>query len=84
MPGQETLIEFHFIKNEKKIFMKNMPIHTLEIWAHELTMVVFMLENTCKKQVVGLICLIEKISNELSQTSANKCFKFKDMKAKTM
>jgi hypothetical protein len=84
MPRQETLIEFHFIKNEKEKSVKKMPIHTLEVWAHELTMVVFMFEDPCKKQVVGLICLIEKINNELSHTSANKCFKFKNMKVKTM
>ncbi len=65
MPGQETLIEFHFINNEKEDFMKEMPIHTLKFWAHELVMVVFMFEDPCKKQVVGVVCLIEKISDEL-------------------
>ncbi len=42
-----------------------------------------MLEDLCKKHVVGLIYSIDKINNELSQTSADKGFKFKDMKAKT-
>ncbi len=32
--------------------------------------------------MVGLICTINRISDELSQTNANKDFKFKDMKAK--
>lgn len=46
-------------------------------------MVVLMLKDSQKKQVVGLICSIDKISDELSQTNVDKSFKFKDMKAKT-
>jgi hypothetical protein len=60
------LIEFHFINNEKEDSVKKMPVHMLEVRAHELTMVIFMLEDPCKKQLVGFICPIEKISNELS------------------
>jgi hypothetical protein len=33
MLGQETLIEFLFIKNENENSMKRMPIHTLKVWA---------------------------------------------------
>jgi hypothetical protein len=46
-------------------------------------MLVIMLEDPCMKQVVGLVYSIDIINNELSQTSVDKGFKFKDMKAKT-
>jgi hypothetical protein len=60
-----------------------MPIHALNVWAHKLAMVIIMLEDPRKKHVVGLVYSIDKINNELSQTSVDKGFKFKDMKAKT-
>ncbi len=47
-------------------------------------MVVLMLEDLHKNQVAGLICSIERISDELTQTNVDKSFKFKDMKVKTM
>lgn len=84
MHGHKTLIKFDFIKNKNKDYVKKMPIHTLKIWAHELAMVIIMLEDPCMKQVVGLVYSIDIINNELSQTSADKGFKFKNMKAKTI
>jgi len=83
MHGHKTLIKFDFIKNKNKDSMKKMAIHTLKFWAHKLAIVVIMLEDPCMKQVVGLVYSIDIINNELSQTSVDKGFKFKDMKAKT-
>jgi hypothetical protein len=40
-----------------------MPIHALKVWVHELTMVVLMLKDSRKKEVVGLVYPIDKISN---------------------
>ncbi len=82
MLGHNILIKFDFIKNKNKDFVKKMPIHALKVWAHELTMVIVMLEDPHTKQVVGLVYSINKINYELSQTSVDKGFKFKDMKAK--
>jgi hypothetical protein len=45
-------------------------------------MVIFMLDDL-KKKVVGFICLIDKISDELSLTNAKKGFQFKELKDKT-
>jgi hypothetical protein len=45
MLGHNILIKFDFIKNKNKDFVKKMPIHALKVWAHELTMVIVMLED---------------------------------------
>ncbi len=42
-----------------------------------------MLKDLKKKKVVGLVCPIDKISDELSSTNAKKGFKFKGLKDKT-
>ncbi len=82
MPTQETLIKFHFINNNNEDFVKKMPIHTLKVWAHKFAMVVLMLKDPRKKQVINLIYSVDKISNEVTFTNVEKRFKFKDMKAK--
>jgi hypothetical protein len=83
MHAQEFLMEFHFIKNDHEDFVKEIPIHALKVWVHELMMVIFMLEDLGKKLVVDLICLIDRISNELSLNNAKKGFQFKELKDKT-
>jgi hypothetical protein len=60
-----------------------MPIHALKVWVHELAMVVFMLKDPRKKEVVGLVYRINKIGNQFSLTNAKKGFKFKGLKDKT-
>jgi len=82
MPATKYSIEFHFIKNDNKDLVKKMLIHTLKVWVHELAMVVLMLEDLIKKWVVAFVCLIDKISDELSLTSANKGFRLKELKDK--
>lgn len=59
-----------------------MPIHALKVWVHELVMVIFMLEDSKKKQVVGSVCPIDKISDELFRTNVEKGFQFKELKNK--
>jgi L-fucose isomerase-like protein len=46
-------------------------------------MVVVMLEDPWKKQLAGLVCSINRISNELALTSIEKDFFVKNMKDKT-
>jgi hypothetical protein len=82
MPATKYSIKFHFIKNDNKDLVKKMLIHTLKVWVHELAMVVLMLEDLIKKWVVAFVCLIDKISDELSLTSANKGFRLKELKDK--
>jgi hypothetical protein len=45
----DTFIKFHFIKNGNQDSMKEMPIHDMKVWARDLDMVVFMLEDPRKK-----------------------------------
>ncbi len=56
----------------------------MKVWVHELAMVVFMVKVLKNKYVVGLVCSIDRISDELSLTSVKKGFKFKELKEKTM
>jgi hypothetical protein len=77
MLAQEFLIEFHFIKNDNKDSVKKMPIHRLKVWVHKLAIVILMLKDPKKKQVVGLVCPIDRINNELSLINVEKGFKFK-------
>lgn len=83
MPSQESLIEFHFMKNDNEDSIKKMPIHALKVWVHKLTTVVFMFENPRRKHVVGLVCLIDKINDGFSLTRVKKGFWFKELKDKT-
>ncbi len=52
----------------------------MKVGVHKLMMVVLMLKDLKKKKVVGLVCPIDKISDELSLTNAKKGFKFKGLK----
>jgi hypothetical protein len=52
-------IELHFIKNGNPNLVNKMPIQDLKAWARDLNMVVIMLEDSWKKQLVGLICSIQ-------------------------
>ncbi len=79
----DTFIEFHLIKNRNKDSVKKMPIHNWKVWAHDLNMVVIMLEDPRKKQLVGLVYSINQISNEFTPTSIEKGFVVKNMKDKT-
>jgi hypothetical protein len=45
----DTFIKFHFIKNGNQDSMKKMLIHDMKVWAHDLDVVVFMLEDPRKK-----------------------------------
>jgi len=55
----------------------------LKVWAHDLDMVVVMLKDPQKKQLVGLICSINRINDELAPTLVEKGFFVKNMKDKT-
>jgi hypothetical protein len=55
-----------------KTLSRKCPIHTFKIWAHKLAMIVFMLDDLHKKQIVGLICPIDRISDEPTPTSVDK------------
>ncbi len=48
----DIFIESHYIKNGKWDLMKKMPIQDLRAWAHDLDMVVFMLEDPWKKKIL--------------------------------
>jgi hypothetical protein len=63
--------------------MKKMPIQDLKAWAHDLNMVIVMLEDPQKKHLVGLIYSINKITDELAPTLVKKGFFVKIMKDKT-
>jgi hypothetical protein len=60
--------------------VKKMPIQDLKVWAHDLDMVIVMLEDPRKKQLASLVWSINKISNELTLTSIEKGFFVKNMK----
>ncbi len=79
----KVLDKIHFMKNDNKDSVEKMPIHTLKVWVHKLTMVVFMFKDPRKKHVIGLVCSIDKISDELSLTMAKEGFWFKKLKDKT-
>lgn len=64
--------------------MKKMPIQDLKAWVHDLDMVVIMLEDPWKKQFVGLICSINKMSDEFALMLVGKGFVMKNMKDKTL
>jgi hypothetical protein len=64
----DIFIEFHFIKNGNSNLVKKMPIQDLKAWAHDLDMVVVMLEDSQKEQLMGLVCSINRISNEFALT----------------
>jgi hypothetical protein len=78
-----TFIEFHFIKNGNQDSMKNMPMQDLKAWVHDLDMVVVMLKDPQKKKLVGFICSINKITNELAPMLIEKGFLMKNTKDKT-
>jgi hypothetical protein len=80
----DTFIEFHFIKNGNQDSMKKMPIQDLKAWAHDLNMVVIMLEDPWKKQLASLVYSINRISDELALTSIEKGFFVKNMKDETL
>ncbi len=61
-----------------------MPIQVLKAWAHDLDMVDIMLKDPQKKQLVGLVCSMNRISEELTLMSINKGFFVKKMKEKTL
>jgi hypothetical protein len=48
-----------------------------------LDMVIVMLEDPRKKQLAGLVCSINQISNELALSTLKKGFLVKNMKHKT-
>ncbi len=60
-----------------------MPIHDMKVWAHDLDMVVLMLEDLRKKQLAGLICSINQISNELAPMLIEEGFVINTMEEKT-
>jgi hypothetical protein len=64
--------------------MKKMPIQNLKVWVHDLDMVIVMLENPWKKQLVGFICSINKINDEFTSMSIKKGFFVKNMEDKIL
>jgi hypothetical protein len=73
----DTFIEFHCTKNGKQDLVKKIPIQDLKAWAHDLDMVVVMLEDPWKKQLVSLMCSINKINYGLALMIVEKRFFFK-------
>jgi hypothetical protein len=63
--------------------VKKMPIPDLKVWAHDLDIVIVMLEDPRKKQLTGLVCSIYKISDESTLTLVEKGFFVKNMKDNT-
>jgi hypothetical protein len=55
----------------------------MKVWAHDLDIMVLMLEDLRKKQLVGLVYSINQISDELTPTSIEKCFIISTMEEKT-
>lgn len=58
--------------------MKKMPIHVLAHQAPLLKKIIIFFEDLQKKQV-GLICLVNKLNNELVPTSVKKGFKVSNL-----
>jgi len=77
MLAYESSIEFHFINNDNEDSVKKIPIHMLKVSIHKVAMVIFMLNDPKKKQIISLIYLTNKISDELFLTSIKKGFRFK-------
>ncbi len=44
-----------------------------------LNNVILFLEDPCKKQLVGLVCLVKKLDDALAPTSVGKGFEVKDI-----
>ncbi len=61
--------------------MKKVPIQDLRTWAHDLDMVVVMLEDPRKKQLASLVCSINKLVIACPAI-VKKCFFMKNMKDK--
>ncbi len=70
----DTFNKFHFFKNGNQDSMKKMPVYDMKVWAHDLDMIVLMLEDPRKKQLAGLVYSINRINDELAPTSIKKGF----------
>jgi hypothetical protein len=57
-----------------------MPIHDMAWWAPLQDDVITFLEDLCNKQLIGLLCLVNKLNEMLAPTSVDKGFKVKDIK----
>jgi hypothetical protein len=56
-----------------------MSIHDMAWWVLMLNNVILFLEDPCKKQLVGLVCLVKKLDDALAPTSVGKGFEVKDI-----
>jgi hypothetical protein len=54
--------------------MKKMPVYDMKVWAHDLDMIVLMLEDPRKKQLASLVYSINRINDELAPTLVKKGF----------
>ncbi len=70
----DTFNKFHLIKNGNQDLMKKMPVHDMKVWAHDLDMIVLMLEDPRNKQLASLVYSINRINDELAPTLVKKGF----------
>lgn len=63
--------------------MKKMHIHDMKVWAHDLDMVILILEDPQKKQLASFVSSIKKINDELVPMSVKKGFIVNTMEENT-